>query len=79
MENLENLLQQKKLVIFDFDGTIAKLKVDWPSCRKEVRQYINENFLLNLPENLRVDEMENILSDKCGGNALAELLFIRKK
>lgn len=36
-------LEDKKFIIFDLDGTIVKLDVDWVNCRKEVKNIIIKN------------------------------------
>jgi HAD superfamily hydrolase (TIGR01509 family) len=33
-----------ELIVFDFDGTLFKLKVDWESLKKELRNYLKEAY-----------------------------------
>ena len=35
---------KKKWIIFDLDGTIIKMGVDWPGCRKEVREVLLKKY-----------------------------------
>lgn len=52
-------LQDKQVVIFDYDSTIAKVPVDWQKGRVHYRSYLEKIFSgLVLPEDARVDEME---------------------
>lgn len=46
-------------VIFDYDSTIARVPIDWVKARSSCHQYL-ESLLpgIDLPEGLRVDEME---------------------
>lgn len=45
-------------VIFDYDGTIAKVPVEWPSVRRRLRESFITEHRLDPPEGLRVDELE---------------------
>jgi HAD superfamily hydrolase (TIGR01549 family) len=48
-----------KYVIFDYDSTIARVPINWPAARIDFRHYLTRTFpSLELPEELRVDEME---------------------
>ena len=58
-------LSQKKWIIFDLDGTIVKLPVDWSACRKEVRQRIIKKY-----PNLRLVFEEKELELKRQGRKL---------
>lgn len=45
--------------IFDFDGTVADLPIDWPLARASFREYMKRHFpLFDIGDKLRVDEME---------------------
>lgn len=65
MSDLIQIIQSKwsyiETFIFDFDGTIASLAIDWPSARSEFREYLNFCFpALGMSDELRVDEMEAV-------------------
>lgn len=48
-----------RVVIFDYDSTIAKVPIDWPLARVNYRAYLSELFpALMIDELARVDEME---------------------
>lgn len=48
-----------RVVIFDYDSTIAEVPVNWPQARTDYRDYLNSYFpSLCLPNDSRVDEME---------------------
>jgi len=79
MKNFKKLSQNKKLIILDFDGVIAKLPVDWPSCREEFKIFLKKELGLEINENKRVDEMESILVEKFGQSTLTKSFEIRKK
>lgn len=79
MDDLEKTLADTKLVIFDFDGTVGRVKVDWPSCRVELRKYLQDKFQLAISDNTRVDEMEYLVFEKLGQEALADILKFRRR
>jgi HAD superfamily hydrolase (TIGR01549 family) len=48
-----------RVILFDYDSTIAKVPVDWPKARGEYRKYLEREFPeLPVSETARVDEME---------------------
>lgn len=50
---------QRYVVLFDYDSTIAKVPVDWPQARVAYRAYLVDCFPeLVIPGAARVDEME---------------------
>ena len=51
----------RRIVLFDYDSTIAKVPVDWPQARVAYRTYLADCFPeLVIAETARVDEMEAI-------------------
>lgn len=72
MENILNNHKNKMLMkalnsvsfsptdlIFDYDSTIARVPIDWPSARPMFRDYLNSLVAkLGLVDGMRVDEME---------------------
>jgi len=46
-------------LIFDYDSTIARVPIDWPTARPQFRDYLNSLVPdLDLADGMRVDEME---------------------
>ena len=53
---------QYEFFIFDYDGTIASLNVDWVKVRKDFREHFKQQLVeFDCSENVRVDEMEYLL------------------
>ncbi len=46
------------LVIFDFDGTIVDLKVDWKKLKEEIKQFLLKQGY-DLPHEIRINEVLN--------------------
>ncbi len=44
MPGILKMLQDIKLVVFDLDGTIAELRVDWPGLRRELHDHFKINY-----------------------------------
>jgi len=78
MEKLKSAIKNKKLIIFDLDGVICKLNVDWFVCRVKTKEYLEKKFGDNL-DGMRVDQMEVLVLEKYGSNALKEMMFLREK
>ncbi|HSX09846.1 MAG TPA: HAD family hydrolase [Candidatus Saccharimonadales bacterium] len=65
-ENLISLIKEKKIrgVIFDFDGTLHLLSVDWDGLKKElIEKY-------DLKNSFRIKEMLNQIKEKFGDKEL---------
>ena len=56
-----NFLSLYKNIIFDYDGTIARIPIDWKVIRSEFSSYSKKAFELTFNKSLRVDEMEHTL------------------
>ncbi len=80
-EIIENIIikKNKGLVIFDFDGVIGKLDIDWIKSRKTAKEFLKKNYNFIIEEDLRLDQIEYIVSKKFGKNRLKEVLRIRKQ
>lgn len=70
MEKYSNI----KLVIFDFDGTIVRLKVDWESLKKELATYFQrihnfESVFTSLYQ--EIDRVNDLFGRKAREEALA--------
>lgn len=72
-------MQKVKLAIFDFDGTIAKLDIDWLHYRKKLRKILNEKYKMDLTNGLRVDQMELIALKKIGPHIHPILIKLRQE
>ena len=56
------LPKSPEVVIFDYDGTIARVPVDWPAERSRFRRHLLAlDPGVEIPEGLRVDDMEALL------------------
>ena len=83
MKDNEYYLKNKELFIFDMDGTLVKLAVNWPNCRKEVNEYLQNRFN-ECYEGKTVEQIEKIIISKMENNelpkdTLIETIKIRKK
>lgn len=58
-DQFNRVAHSSRIVLFDYDSTIAKVPVDWPQARVGYRVYLSERFPeLVIPDSARVDEME---------------------
>lgn len=48
-------------IIFDYDGTISRIPIDWQVIRSEFLSFAKKTFNFTFDNSLRVDEMEHIL------------------
>lgn len=78
MKNIESLLRNYQLLIFDSDGTIVKLNVDWKPYRERIQEEAQQRFGIKFEAGLRLDEMEAQVALQKGIPALQKLLHIRK-
>ena len=56
-------LDKYKNYIFDFDGTIVDLKIDWDSLKKEINLYCKQKKIksyLNFYEKIKLLKLKNI-------------------
>jgi len=59
-----NFLNDYKNIVFDYDGTISLIPIDWPMIRSEYISFAYKTFEFTFEESLRVDEMERVLISK---------------
>ena len=60
-EKYTNKIAGKKIILFDYDSTIAKVPVDWIRARVACRNYLSVLLpSLLTPDSVRVDEMESV-------------------
>ena len=57
MINYDFLLRYNN-IIFDYDGTISRIPIDWQVIRSEFLSFAQKTFGFTLDKSLRVDEME---------------------
>lgn len=49
----------RRVVVFDYDRTLAQIPIDWAAARQQFRGFAAKRFpSVSLPEGMRVDEME---------------------
>src|SRR3989344_2605154 len=77
--DLEKRAENKRLIIWDLDGVIAKLDIDWPLCRIETKKYLEDTYNLIFPEETRVDKMEATVLQKFGQEALKQIVPMRER
>ncbi|MBT3394995.1 HAD family hydrolase [archaeon] len=80
-EIIENIIikKDKKLVIFDFDGVIGKLNIDWIKSRKTAKELLKKNYNFMIEEDLRLDQIEYLVNEKFGEDILKDILKIREQ
>ena len=56
-----NFLKDYKNIVFDYDGTISRIPIDWLMIRSEFISFAYNTFEFTFEKSLRVDEMETVL------------------
>ena len=59
-----NFLLRYNNIIFDYDGTISRIPIDWLKIRSEFLSYAKKTFEYTFDSSLRLDEMEHTLLSK---------------
>ena len=85
-------ISSKKYIIFDLDGTIVRLGVDWPACRAEVKSLLIEKYpqlltifeekeeeLSKLGRKLTVETMGTVVFESLGRDVYEDFGFIQEK
>jgi FMN phosphatase YigB (HAD superfamily) len=56
-----NFLKDYKNIVFDYDGTISRIPIDWLMIRSDFISFAYNTFEFTFEKSLRVDEMERVL------------------
>ncbi len=78
-KHTEELLKNKKLVIFDLDGTIAKLSVNWKSCREEAKDLLKKKYNFDVPEGFNMEQTEELIIKELNQQAFDDITTLRKR
>lgn len=79
LSKFETFKQYADTILFDYDRTIATIPVSWENARVEGRIFFNKTFpSVNLPQEIRVDEMEALIMQAHPDRA-DEIFFFRKQ
>lgn len=78
MDRPEDLLSQAKFVVFDLDGTIVHLDVDWGALKKELHSHFLSCHCLSIPFE-RLGSGLNVVETKLGRAGLEEAYEILRR
>jgi len=62
---LKNILNKAKVLIFDLEGTLLEMPVDWEGMRNKIRSYFSDNFGIDMhfkPVLEKIDEALSLLA-----------------
>jgi FMN phosphatase YigB (HAD superfamily) len=74
---MRSAIKDYKNIIFDYDGTISKIPINWSLVRKNFRNHAKLNYDYSFESGMRLDQMEYILIENFPKKS-SEILNFRK-
>ncbi len=73
-------MENAEVVVFDFDGTLFNLELDWDRLKEDLSQYVYENYNIERSFNPLVETVDELrLGHKVGENVFKGMLKVVNK